>query len=77
MSYQKPDDEIGALWEREGAKGTYMTGEINGERIVCFRNKSQSPKAPTWKVLKSKPKDEPRQSQVDDVQAPTDDDIPF
>lgn len=53
---EKNPDELGALWERTSAKGPYMTGEINGVKVVCFPNKSDNPKAPAWRVLKSKPK---------------------
>lgn len=48
-------DEIGALWLKSGAKGDYMTGTINGVAVVCFANKTDNPKAPTWRVMKSKP----------------------
>ena len=54
----KNPDELGALWERTSAKGDYMTGEIAGQSVVCFRNKSDNPKAPAWRVMKSKPKAE-------------------
>ena len=52
----KDPNELGALWLREGPKGEYMTGEVNGVKVVCFRNRSDNPKAPTWRVLKSQPK---------------------
>lgn len=53
----KNQDELGALWLRSGAKGDYMTGEIDGVKVVCFPNKSDNPKAPQWRVLKSKPRE--------------------
>ena len=35
---QKRDDEIGAFWQRESAKGlTYWTGTINGAEIYVTR----------------------------------------
>ena len=52
---KKNPDELGALWEREGGKGPYMTGEIAGQKVVCFPVESQNPKAPTWRVMKSRP----------------------
>ncbi len=55
MPYEKNPDEIGSLWLKSGAKGDYMTGEINGQKVVCFASKSDNPKAPAWRVLKSKP----------------------
>lgn len=58
MSERNPD-EIGALWSKTSARGEYMTGTINGERVVCFRNDRQtSDKAPTWRVLKAKPRED-------------------
>lgn len=57
MSERNPD-EIGALWEKTSAKGDYMTGTINGDRVVLFRNtRKANEKAPDWRVMKSKPKE--------------------
>lgn len=53
---QNPD-ELGALWMKEGKNGPYMTGEIAGVKVVCFANDSDNPKAPQWRVLKSKPRE--------------------
>jgi len=62
MPFEKNPDEIGALWLHASAKGDYMTGEITiggvTQKVVCFHGKSTSPKAPTWNVLKSKPRSE-------------------
>jgi uncharacterized protein (DUF736 family) len=56
---EKNPDEIGALWMKPSAKGDYMTGTINGERVVVFANtKKTSEKSPDWRVLKSKPRDD-------------------
>ena len=57
MAYEKNPDDLGALWVKSGAKGDYMTGSINGVGVVCFPNKSDNPKAPAWRVLKSKPRE--------------------
>lgn len=65
MAFEKNPDDLGALWSHTGAKGEYLTGTINGVNVVCFRNTSDNPKAPTWKVLKSKPR-EPRVESVGD-----------
>jgi hypothetical protein len=35
---EKDPNELGALWEKVGAKGPYMTGTIGGERVVVFKN---------------------------------------
>lgn len=61
MSEHKKDDaELGALWEKQGSKGPYLTGEINGVKVVCFRNTrgENNPKAPAWRVMKSKPRED-------------------
>jgi uncharacterized protein (DUF736 family) len=59
MAEQKQDEsEIGALWEKASAKGTYFTGTVNGERVVVFKNTAKkSDKAPDWRVLKAKPRE--------------------
>jgi hypothetical protein len=79
MSERNPD-ELGALWEKSGAKGPYLTGEINGVKVVCFRNTKahDNPKAPAWRVLKSKPQGERESLPARESAAPvTDDSIPF
>ena len=76
MAYEKNPDELGALWLKNGAKGDYMTGEINGVKVFCTPTRSDNPKAPTWRVMKSKPK-EPSDT-GHNLNAPvTDDSIPF
>lgn len=78
MAYEKDPDEIGALWMKSGNKGDYMTGEVNGVKVVCFRSKSTHEKAPAWRVLKSRPKDGDRAQFAHDVAMAIDDrDIPF
>jgi uncharacterized protein (DUF736 family) len=57
MAFTKDENEIGALWLKSGNKGDYMTGEIGGVKVVCFKVKSDHDKAPTWRVLKSKPRE--------------------
>lgn len=58
---------------KSSAKGDYMTGTINGEPVVCFQNKSDNAKAPQWRVLKSKP----REDKPAPVQSADDSDIGF
>lgn len=54
---EKDPNEIGALWERQGSKGLFLSGQINGEDVICFRISSSNPKAPSWRVLKSQPRE--------------------
>lgn len=61
MAFEKNPDELGALWVKSGRKGEYMTGTIEGiGAVVLFRNdrKPEGSKAPDWRILKSKPKDD-------------------
>jgi hypothetical protein len=52
-------DELGALWMRHGSKGEYMTGTIGGVKVVVFPNdRKGNEKAPDWRVLKSKPRED-------------------
>lgn len=55
MAFEKKEGELGSLWAKTGAKGPYLTGEINGEKVICFPVGSDNPKAPTWRVLKARP----------------------
>ena len=70
MSGANDPNEIGALWSKQSEKGEYLTGKINGVPVVCFRNLKATAenKQPFWRVLKSKPKDEPKHVRDEDVQ---------
>lgn len=60
MSEQaKNPDELGALWEKTSARGDFMTGTINGQAVVVFKNDKKTPgsKQPDWRVLKAKPRE--------------------
>lgn len=53
-------DEIGALWKRESKQGvTYLTGKINGQDVVIFRNqhKQDGEKTPDYRVYRSQPRE--------------------
>ncbi len=68
MSEQKKNDaEIGALWISDRRDGM-MTGSINGEKVVCFKNDRKTGKQPDWRVLRSVPK--PDRGPVLDTDAP-------
>lgn len=57
MPFEKNENEIGALWERTSRNGVpFLSGKINGQDVVCFRNKNKGEKAPTWNVMKSQPR---------------------
>lgn len=68
MAYEKDPNEIDALWQRTSARGTEMlSGTVNGVEVICFRTKSDNPKAPAWRVLKSQPKGEAKPFSARDV----------
>lgn len=51
------EDKIGSLWVNK-EKG-YMSGTINGERVIIFKNGYKSEeKHPDYIVYKSRPKEE-------------------
>ena len=62
-------DELGALWEKTGTRGVYMTGTVNGQAVVLFRNDRKDPgsKQPDWRILKAKPKGERTVGADDDI----------
>lgn len=68
MAFEKDPNELGALWLKRGGKGQYMTGEINGVKVVCFQGKGgEGDKVPAWRVMKSQPKVEAKPISADDI----------
>jgi hypothetical protein len=57
------EDELGALWVRQGRNGDFFSGKltINGEaiEIVVFSNTHKQPgeKSPDWRIYKSQPRE--------------------
>lgn len=79
MSERDPN-ELGALWEKQGRKGTYFTGMIGAQPVVVFKNdrKREGSNAPDWRILKPQKQDRDQDQRV--PQGPsrvTDDDIAF
>ncbi len=73
------ENERGALWNKTSGRGMdFMTGTINGERVVAFWNKDKkNPNEPDLRILKSQDQpgyDKPR---PDMAQSVDDDVIPF
>jgi hypothetical protein len=57
---------------KRGSKGEYMTGTINGVKVVCFPVNKKHDRMPDWRVLESRPQEgEPRDPK------PVDQDDPF
>ncbi len=65
MAFERNPDELGALWIKHGPNSDYMTGEINGIKVVVFKSKKTSEKSPDWRVLKSKPDEKKPIADVD------------
>lgn len=59
MSESRDPNELGALWEKQGRKGTYFTGKIGDQPVVVFKNdrKREGSNAPDWRVLKPQKQD--------------------
>lgn len=54
---QRNEEELGALWEKSGGKGTYFTGTVCGQKVVVFKNdRKRADNHPDWRVLKARPK---------------------
>lgn len=74
--FKKNPNELGCLWIKSSSRGEYLSGTINGQSVVVFKNarKVEGSNQPDWLVMKpqSKPKTEPEPS------LPVyDDDVPF
>ena len=57
----KLENNLGALWTKQGKKGEFLSGVITipqdvnpGDelRIVCFKNDHKEGKQPDWHILK-------------------------
>jgi hypothetical protein len=58
MPYEKDENEIGSLWAKTSAKGhEFLSGEINGVKVVAFKIRDGGGQRPTWRVLKSTPRE--------------------
>ena len=54
--------EIGELWVnvKQGSSEKYLTGQVNGENVILFKNKykDDNPKAPDFRIYKQKDQDQ-------------------
>ena len=75
---ERDPNELGALWEKSGKHGAYMTGTINGVAVVVFKNsRKANDKQPDWRVLKSQLRED-RPAVTGTPEPPPDDSsIPF
>jgi hypothetical protein len=65
-------ERIGALWMRKSKKGLeYLTGEINGERLVAFpTTEKRRTNSPDYQVFKDKDKKTTAPAEKDEKEAP-------
>jgi len=70
-------NDLGGLWINQSAKGEYLSGTVNGVKVICFRNtfKKEGEKTPDWRVKRSVPKTPgsptlPEPAPVDDSDVP-------
>lgn len=77
MPFERDPNEIGSLWLKTGRKGEYMTGKIGDQDVILFPIQSANPKAPTWRVLKSTPREDRPQQAAPRYDSEPDTDIAF
>ncbi len=51
-------ESIGALWEKEGRKGKFLSGTIGGKQVICFHNDNKTGNQPDWKVFPQRSREE-------------------
>lgn len=60
------DREIGALWVnvKQGSDEKYLAGQVNGEKVILFKNKykDENPKSPDFVIYKQKDQGAPKES---------------
>jgi hypothetical protein len=78
------ENELGALWEKEGKKGKYFSGNVtiegNRQYFVVFRNDKKTPGSnqPDWNILKPQPREGVTTEKVKEIfQDDAPDGIPF
>ena len=77
----KDPNEIGALWKADDGKPYVFSGEVNGEKVVVFRNTFKKPgeRTPDYRILKRQQREQGPTYKGDSKPGDkiTDDDIPF
>ena len=88
---KKPDDRVGALWNKTSTRGTFMTGtlELTDEhvaemqanqgklQVIVFANEKKTGNQPDWRVLKSKPRAPQPSGMAWENKPIPDEDVPF
>lgn len=53
--------DIGALWQKVSKNGkTYLSGTVNGQRVVVFKNdrKQDGERTPDWRIYPEAPRED-------------------
>jgi uncharacterized protein (DUF736 family) len=74
--------DIGALWQKVSKNGkTYLSGTVNGQRVVVFKNerKQEGERTPDWRIYPEAPREDGGSPVTQTRQASTmqAEDIPF
>lgn len=73
------DREIGALWLNINQKTQekYLTGKVNGEKVILFKNKykSENEKAPDFRMYKQKDPTSPSEPETKSDNFDSEDDM--
>jgi hypothetical protein len=53
----KDPNECGAFWQKQGKKGVFLSGTVNGVSVIAFpiTGGGVGTPTPSWRVLKSDP----------------------
>lgn len=61
------DNELGALWRRQGKNGPFLSGEIDGQPVIVFPvTNKKNPKMPDFRVLRGNPRPQPKPQPAED-----------
>ena len=88
---KKPDDRVGALWNKTSTRGTFMTGtlELTDEhvaemqanqgklQVIVVANEKKTGNQPDWRVRKSKPRAPKPSGMAWENKPIPDEDVPF
>jgi uncharacterized protein (DUF736 family) len=71
--------ELGALWLNVNQKTNekYLTGHINNEKVIMFKNKfkEDNPKAPDFRIYKQKDQESGQAAKQESTQEEQEDDL--
>lgn len=66
MAYEKDPNEIGCFWIKEKNGKKFLSGLIDGRKVVVFKNNKKTDKQPDYRVLLSRPKEQSAETQTEE-----------